>query len=228
MRRYLAILPALFLSACIFEIHEDGNYQDDYADLTLNFTFDGLDCEAAGVDRIRVDVQGLYMGDVFRDDLSCRSYRNGLLIENLYPDTYEVTIDGFDALGNQIYRMNQPQRLEVSSWRYEQYTLDVPSEAPVNAGTLTVYWTFDGDGACNTVQDIRAVLIDENGVLYDDARYPCDFGGIAYDDLPAGLWTIELTAIDAMGRTEFKSPEQNIVVFANAANDYTLDLLSMW
>src|SRR5688572_32862956 len=61
---------------------------------------------------------------------------------------------------------------------------------------LTMYWTFEGSGACLDVVDVHVTLRDPYGDVYDDDFYPCGLDGLVYDDIIYGEWDVELTALD--------------------------------
>ena len=71
--------------------------------------------------------------------------------------------------------------------------------------------------------DIRWVY-DFTRLIYDDARYPCSYGGVVYDDLVEGLWRLGLDGLADDGRLLYAADPQNVVVIGAADNIYTIDL----
>ena len=223
MRTSLALAATAFAltgSACYVELNDP--YDADRGDLTLRYRFDGLRCDDAGVHRISVRLDGERYGETYRDDVSCAGFAWGITLEDLQQDTYRVQIEGRDAMGTVLYRV-QGARVEVRWATHQEYDVEVPSAG----GSLTLYWTFDGSGACGAVQDVRVTLEDPDGFVYDDARYLCEYGGVAYDGLIQGLWRLTLDGLDGMDRLVATAGPQNVVVIGAADNIYTLDLGSV-
>jgi hypothetical protein len=209
---------ALLSSACYVELHDD--LPDGYrGDLTVRYTFDGLRCDDAGVHRIAVRLDGESYGETYRDEVSCSAFTWGITFEDLREDTYRVHIEGRDAMGAVLYQADDV-RVDVRWGTHQEYTVEVPGAG----GSLTLYWTLDGAGSCGAVDDVRVTLKDPDGFIYDDARYPCSYGGVVYDGLIEGLWRLSLDGLAADGRLLATAGPQNVVVIGSADNVYTLDL----
>ncbi|MCA9551918.1 MAG: hypothetical protein KC933_17905 [Myxococcales bacterium] len=221
MRTSLALAATaitLSTSACYLEIHDE--FPDGLrGDLTLRYDFEGKRCDDAGVSRIRVQLTGQRFGERYDDDYSCSGYAWGVTFENLREDTYTVLIEGRDGMGSVLYQSNN-QEVEVYGGTHQEYTLRAYSAG----GALTLYWTFDGTGSCGAVDEVRVTLTDPDGFIYDDARYPCSYGGVVYDDLVEGLWRLGLDGLADDGRLLYAADPQNVVVIGAADNIYTIDL----
>lgn len=215
-------LPLLVGTGCYLEI-DDGPVGYRTGDLTLRYSFGGAYCLDAGVHRIAVRLEGQRRGEVYRDSFSCARYEDGVTFEGLREDTYDVEIEGRDANGGLLYLLDSGRSVEVIWGSHQEYDVEVPD----TGGALGVYWTFDGEGRCGEVYDVRVELYDSDGFVYDDALYPCDYGGVIYDVLAHGVWTVYLDGLDAMGRSVYRSGSRNVVVIRGAQNDYTIDLSSM-
>lgn len=223
MRTSLVVAVTAFAltgSACYVELNDSPDF--DRGDITLRYRFDGQRCDDAGVHRISVRLDGERYGETYRDDVSCAGFTWGITLEDLREDTYRVQIEGRDAMGTVLYRV-QGTRVEVRWATHQEYDVEVPSAG----GSLTVHWTFEGSGSCGAVADVRVTLEDPDGFVYDDARYPCGYGGVVYDGLIQGLWRLSLDGLDGMGRLISAAGPQNVVVIGSADNIYTLDLDSV-
>jgi hypothetical protein len=91
-------------------------------------------------------------------------------------------------------------------------------------GDLSLYWTFDGFTGCGSVRDVRAIVYDADGILYDDSVYSCVFEGASYTDVIEGNWTVELYGLDGGGRVIYESTSRRVLVIGNADNQFTIDL----
>ena len=103
---------------------------------------------------------------------------------------------------------------------------DVDVVDPVPArGDLGIYWTFDGGYYdCGAVDEVRVTLFDPYGYEYDDSRYGCAIGGLVYEEVDEGWWTIELTGYDRYGRILYASDTVDVFVNAFAHNDFDIDM----
>ncbi len=91
-------------------------------------------------------------------------------------------------------------------------------------GDLSVFWTFDGFSGCGSVRDVRAIVLDRDGTLYDDSMYSCAFEGATYTNVVEGTWTVELYGLDGAGRAIYESTARRVLVIGNADNQFTIDL----
>jgi|SRR5687768_1609918 len=98
-----------------------------------------------------------------------------------------------------------------------------PPPPTVARGDLSVLWTFDGYADCGSVDEVRITLIDPEGYVYDDSRYGCAIGGLIYEQLDEGWWTIDLSGIDRYGYVLY-SGSADLFVNGNAFNEYDIDL----
>ena len=204
-------LAAFTLSGCICVVPSQG-------DLTVFYTFGGETCAAAGVDAIRIDVLGVgSTTDSAALDVDCAAFPEGATIKNLKLGRYEVTIEGW--VGNELRYQETFTDIQVKAGDNE-YDLDVDSIT----GTLTLFWTFDGSGACGQVQDVRVMVTAPDGTLFDDARYPCSGKGVTYDFVPAGDYTVSMDGIDGTGRIVYRSQVYTATVVAGKVNEYIIDL----
>jgi hypothetical protein len=96
---------------------------------------------------------------------------------------------------------------------------------PVPArGDLGIYWTFDSYDGCGDVSDVNVALYDPYGDLYDDSLYGCAIGGLTYEQVDEGWWTVELTGYDRYGRVVVSSGSVDLFVNGFANNDFDIDM----
>ena len=93
----------------------------------------------------------------------------------------------------------------------------------VARGDLSLLWTFDGYADCGAVDEVRVELIDPEGYVYDDSRYGCAIGGLIYEEVDEGWWTIQLTALDRYGYVLYAG-SADLYVNGNSFNEYDIDL----
>lgn len=225
MRLALA-LAALFTSAAAGSgcalYFDDRPYvggSGDVGDLTIRYTFDRTDCIQAGVDRIRVEVNGEVYGDRFSDVVDCTDYFFGVTLENLLEDRYRVAVEGLSRGGDVLFSTESDQTVEVRGGENREYT--VPTVA--RQGDLRIFWTFDRSARCGAVTDIRVTLIDPEGSRLVPELHPCAFSGVEYPSVRVGLWTISLDGLDAAGRILYQLRDARVRVRRGSDNSFTLD-----
>ncbi len=207
-------------TACHFEV-VDGPAPDAWTGaLTLRYAFDSQTCEQAGLDRIILRLEGQDTYEVYSESVDCSRFVDGILLEDLPEDTYLVQIDGVDAMGNTVYQLQDGVTVDVAAFVHQEYFFEVA----VLGGELTVQWSFEGFGQCGEVDALRVKLRDPEGFIYEDATYPCEFGGVTYEGLEEGLWNLGLEGLSASGRVLYRSPAQNIAIIQGAHNDYNINL----
>ena len=218
----MTFLTVPLATACVVVSESDDrprNPRLERGDVTIELLFEGRLCDVAGVDVIDVDVQGRTEGDRYSDSLDCQTFRDGLVIEDLIVDRYDVTLQGRNTAGDLLYSTDNPSMIVVNPG-----VTRVSVDAAGLGGDLTVYWTFEGQGSCGPVNELRVTLRDPSGFIYDDALYPCDFGGVTYEFVTDGLWNMDVDGLDASGRLMYQTFDRGLVVIRNANNEYTLDL----
>ena len=224
MRSKLAIiglLPLAVGTGCAVYLDEhDDDRRRQLGDLTIRYTFDRADCEQAGVDRIRIDIDGQDRGDSFFDEVDCSAFFFGITIENLLEDRYRVTVEGLSRQGDILFSSEGTRFVDVVGGGHREYTIATVG----TGGQLRVFWTFGGSGECGVVNQVRVTVVDPNGVLFDDARYPCSYSGVEYGSVQEGLWTVSLDGLDDVERILYQTQDRGVVVIRGADNSYTLDL----
>ncbi len=219
----LALTTALLgTSACYVEVVDnDGPPSHAWTgDLTLRYDFDGLRCDEAGVHRIAIRLDGRRTGEVYRDNIDCDDYAHGVTIEYLSEDSYDVSLEGRDAQGVLLYALESSTAVQVVAGAHQEYDLRIVSQG----SGLTLYWTFEGLGSCGIVDEVQVQLTDPDGFIFDDSRYPCEYGGVSYDAMMEGLWALDIDGVAADGRVHYRAAPRNLVIIEGANNDYTIDL----
>lgn len=212
------ILGAATLSGCYIDIDDISG--DGYGDLTVSYTFDGVQCDQADVARVRVSLSGENTGDSYTDTLGCGRFRDGVTVFDLLSDRYSVRVEGLDVDGYVLYSMERTLTTRVYS--------DESNFIQVNlvgaSGDLLLNWDFPGNEQCDLVDTVHVRLWDPSGVLYDDAGYLCSFGGVEYTRLAPGRWTVQMRGLDIDDRVVFRLNERAVDVVERAYNEYTLTL----
>ena len=187
-------------------------------DIGILYTFGGDDCFTAGVYQIdlRADFLG-FPGDAELATVRCQDYPDGVSFF-LRDGVHRFTVEAYGPSGELLY--DTVVNLEVIAGRDVLYEIDVPP----SAGTLTLFWTFEGSSSCADVSEVRVLLEDPFGFEYDDAFYPCSFGGVTYEDLIAGDWLATLRAYAPGGAVLYRATERPVVVEAYADSEVTVDL----
>ena len=155
-----------------------------------------------------------------RTTTRCRAvvFRDGVTVFDLLSDEYAVTVEGLASDDRVLYSMERPIMVPVGS--------DYPGSVSINltssAGTLALLWTFPDGASCDDVSAIQLTLRDPSGVLYDSSRYDCTAGGAEYVGLAAGIWRVEITALDGSDAVVFRLNERDVEVVEQSFSEYTL------
>ncbi len=198
-------------AACVVS-EDDGSA---YGDLTFLYDFQGLDCQEAGVDSVDFYLDGDRGGTASASTECAPRY---FTFVDLLEDDYWATIDGYDSGNGLLY--SGTFRVEVFGNSGHEVSVSLPPAA----GGLTFYWTFAGSAACFDVVDVHVLLYDPFAAVYDDAFYPCQQGGVVYDDVMAGGWRVWLDALDSHDFVLYSAHNIPLYVDAGEANVYEIDL----
>ena len=220
------IIPAAVLlgvasmaAGCYIDV--DGDlYSDGYGDVTIDYTFDGLQCDQAGVDRIRIALEGRTFGDAFYDTVRCAGFRDGVVVYDMFADEYDLYVDGLARDGSVLYASNRPTFVRVRD--------NASNFASVNLGyaaaDLALTWSFPGNTQCSEVAVVAVTLRDPDGFIYDDSRYPCGLGRVEYGGVLPGQWSVEMRAFDASDGLVFRLRESVFRVVDQSFNEYSFVL----
>ncbi len=206
------------LSAGCYLVYDDDDRFRGFGEMTISFTFDGVSCDLADVARIRITLEGQTRGDDFTETVGCGSFRDGVTVFDLLSDDYEVTVEGLASDDSVLYSMEQP--ILVSVFRNDESFVSV--DLTSSTGVLALNWNFPAGASCAEVAFVDVTLRDPAGAVYDAARYPCTFGGVQYDRLAAGVWTVEMTALDEADVVLFRLEERTVEIFERSFNEYNL------
>ena len=217
----LVLVAAATAAGCYIDLDDDDVFDNDgLGDITIEYTFDGLLCDQVGVQRIRLSLEGQRRGDTFFDTLDCAGFRDGVIVYDLLDDDYTLVLEGLGSGSTLLYSMEQPRTVTVYDDGGSYVTVALRSIT----GDLTVNWAFPGNAPCGEVTFVDVRLREPTGVVYDDSQYDCTFGGVEYNQIPPGLWTVQMTAVDSADREVYRLSERVIEVVEGAFNEYTLVL----
>lgn len=214
-RYYAAAIWAVALSAALGACRVE--VSASRGDLAINYSFDGDDCVAVGVDTIDLIVTAREGSTSRTTTSSCAHDSWQVTLLDLPEGDYDVDVEGYDASGALLY--DGHAIITVVGGTLQEYDL----VAPPSEGSLAVYWTFAGSDSCLDVYDVHLLLVDPFGDIYDEAIYPCDYGGITYDSLIAGRWLVSLYALDAYGGLLYAAEDRPVLVEAYSHNERTVD-----
>lgn len=191
----------------------------DEADARFRVEFDGLTCEDAGVDVAEVTIER--QGGAFLSSATVQCIGDSLdfTLSDVEEGTYLVSLTAFDADGRLLYD-NDDGDIVFLDDGFSLVDIDVPP----STGDLTIFWTFEGDDRCGAVDDVSVLLEDPFSSVFDDADYPCDFGGVTYDQIIAGLWRVSLRGRNGDNQILFRADGRDVRVVANTDSRVTIDL----
>lgn len=219
--RLLGLAAIFFLASGCIIVGNGGGGNGQTASLTVTYTFGGLDCQAAGVNQIRLQVTGVTTTDTADQTESCATFPQGAKLTGFsVGDTYQIMVSGLDASGNPLLQMSTPTEVTIAAGG-STVAVDVP------AGSLTINWTdFNGVTSCATagVSQVEIDLYDPSGALYDNTAYSCADTGETYPALAPGAWSAQLFGLDANGNSLFASTQQQTSVVTDQSNAYDFSL----
>lgn len=170
MRKLMVTVGLLAAAACA----------PSRADLTLNWTFAGQTCAAAGVDHVQVDIQGETLNpNVFACVNPGQTLNTGAYLGRYLLGNYNLTLTGLDAQGRILYQAVSVVTVRAGG---SVLALDAPAAqtSGTGSGSATLRYNFAGKtcAAANvTLVHISvdgAVLVDAN----NNADLPCSQGGV--------------------------------------------------
>jgi len=216
LKTLLIFSIALLGTGCIFVGTPRGE-----GDLTIFYTFGGQRCDAVGVSEISLVVDGTSVNDGTTRSLDCATFFDGVTIGDLAAGSYEVQIQGLSASGAVLYETTTPVAAQVIA--------GADNEIEVNAishlGELGISWSFAGETRCSVagVVDVGVTLYDPSGALYDQQTFSCAVGGVFWENVTPGEWTLVLTGHDSFGDPVYRASGP-FTVQAGVASDYNVDL----
>lgn len=212
-----AALAVLLLGpGCIVVSGGGGGGGSGTGDLTIYYTFGGSPCDVAGVSDIEISIAGVNTTDADVKHATCAEAPDGLTIHDFVAGSYDVTVSGLSG-ATVLYRMDTPQRMQVLEGTANDYTVDVPGRF----GDLAVYWPdFDGLSCAQAgVDQVRVQLFDASQTPLDDQTFGCGVGGVSWQYLAPGSYTIWLDAENSYGDVLWQSTVDATVQVA-ASMDY--------
>lgn len=172
------------------------------AEVEVDWTFGGLSCVDAGVDRIEFSIAGEVLSP---DHFSCTQATVGASLGSFLNGNYQLTVSGFDAAGNLVYQTTQT--IQVRGTRTNVFPVDLPQVAQVT-GDVTLHWTFGGKSCAAAGIAVVHVSVD-NQVITDGNNspdLPCASAGVdgtTITPLSQGQHSFDLVGVDSAGNAKY-------------------------
>lgn len=163
-----------------------------------------LGCEAAGVEVIRVILQGPTQPPPELLNFACRDEQG--LVDVLEMGRYTVTLEGLDQDGDVTF-LSPPMGFSVSP----QTTTVTPTvRLSARAASLEVAWFFENGRLCssNEVEQVVLSVFDTDAFLVGEQAFPCDHGVGGLEGLQSGTFWVEVLGLSAGGVTLYRALEQ--------------------
>src|SRR4051794_18648812 len=145
--RHILILSLVAAAAC-------GASQSE---VEVDWTFAGASCGQAGVAFIQVDIANETLSP---NQFTCAEASLGANLGTYLSGDYQITVTGMD--GNGFITHQTTQTIQVRAGRSNLFNIDVPliATGPVNTGSATLSWTFDGKSCAAATVDTVRILVD--------------------------------------------------------------------
>src|SRR3954468_21607083 len=172
------------------------------AEVEVDWTFGGLSCAEAGVDRIEFSIAG---GVRSPDHFSCAQAGAGANLGSFLNGNYQLPVSGFDVDGNLLYQTTQS--IQVRGSRLNKFPIDLPQVAQVT-GDVTLHWTFAGKSCATAGIPVVHVSVD-NQVITDadnSADLPCSSAGTdgtTITPLSQGQHSFDIVGVDSTRNSKF-------------------------
>jgi hypothetical protein len=163
-----------------------------------------LGCEAAGVEVIRVRMEGPTVPAPELLNFRCADELG--LVDALEMGRYTVTLEGLDQDGDVTF-LSPPMGFSVSP----QTTTVTPTvRLSARAAQLEVAWYFENGRLCasNEVDQVVLSVFDADAFLVGEQAFPCDHGVGGLEGLQSGTFWVEVLGLSAGGVTLFRVLEQ--------------------
>jgi hypothetical protein len=192
------------------------------AEVEVDWTFGGLSCADAGVDRIEFSIAGEVLSP---DHFTCVQAPVGASLGGFLNGNYQLTVSGFDAAGNLVYQTTRT--IQVRGTRLNQFPIDLPQVAQFT-GDVTLHWTFAGKSCAAAGIPVVHVSVD-NQVITDGntADLPCSSAGIdgtTITPLSQGQHSFDIVGVDANGNSKYALNGLLVTVAAGQNNVVSPDL----
>ncbi len=147
------------------------------ADLTVDWTFAGKSCDAAGVSKIQVAIEGEVLNpDTFNCVQPAGQINTGAYLGRYLLGNYNLTVYGLDANSNVLYQ----NTVQVQVGRGGTTVAVDAAPNPAAPGSVTLRWSFNGQScAASGVTVVNASV--DNQVLTDannNPDLPCSQNGV--------------------------------------------------
>lgn len=210
--------------------HVSGNTRPHDIDLRrtteviANFTFagqgfaDGLTCEQAKITRLDIEVGGLrYTG------VPCRSGgRDAVALVGVEPGWVDIKVDAFDAQGRRLYAsLFEDVEIYLGANEFDLNLL------PLEPGGLEFEWRFAGNASCSQtgVQSVEYHLVGPDGSVEGGTQVEaCISGGVRYEDLEPGLYTLVFISGKSGGNELYRATSVGLYVPAGRVQLFDVNL----
>jgi hypothetical protein len=165
------------------------------AEVEVDWTFGGLSCADAGVDRIDFAVAGEVVSP---DHYTCVEAGVGASLGSFLDGNYQLTVSGFDPAGNLVYQTTQT--IQVRGTRKNVFPIDLPQVAQFT-GDVTLHWTFGGQSCAAANVDHVTIFVDPDaagGGGINAGTVPCSTAGTdggSVDGLTRGTHSFAIQGI---------------------------------
>jgi hypothetical protein len=199
----VALLSGLTLTACRY---------DTGGALTVAWNFGGRSCSQVGVTQVKIAIGGEPLS---QDTFDCQS--SLATFTNFYPGTYNVTVQGLDALGAVTWTGTQSVRIRGDT------SVSVTLQPIGNQNTLNVSWSFGGGDCLGAA--VENVRISIPGVSLSQDTFDCRNGVALFTSFSPGTYTVTLQGLDSASTVTW-SGNQSVTVNGNASVNVDLQPLS--
>jgi hypothetical protein len=188
MRRFQVLIMLLFVSVLV----QCGDNTDTLppGTITVGWRIGSAGCEASGITTVKVQVTGATLTTAATTSYQCST--GEAEIQNLVPGTYNLTLYGQDAQGNNRFGGTSTG-------------VQVRSEGNTDVGTvqmtalpasLTVTWFFHNSRMCaaNDVHAVTVTLFDAQDYEQGAADAACEDGEAELTPIEAGTYVVDVVA----------------------------------
>jgi hypothetical protein len=192
MRSWVALATVGLVAGCVIRGKGEPEPEAQTGTVEISWRVGPSTCEVAGVSEVEVDIGGV--GGTF----ACADEAATLTVP---AGTYDLTLVGLDGAGDARFG-GEATGVSVSGGS----TTTVPT---VTLGalpaTVVVYWSFVNGQLCaaNGVEEIEALLFDEDLVIQGELTAACNDATLTLEDIDAGTYTVDLSGRDTSGTEQF-------------------------
>lgn len=222
LRSLLPLTLAVALgTGCVIVTTNQGGSDPD---MTLDLTFEGKGCAAAGISRVRLSWVSPSVGAA--QEFSCVGDPMTIVVPSLAPGTYRVQLEGFTAADPNFAAYVDVEDLVHTVSGTHAYALDL-----VGTTEVVTRFTFGAvpgkQGMTCAEAGVATVAVSVDGS--QSATVPCSDGtydAAAFTGILAGQHAMSFEAFDVTGQRLYAATT-NVTVNRGADNDFTINLLGV-